>query len=93
MMNQQMKRQPPHCRKEVLPVPRRKNPATGVGVAAVTANDRAMPLSESFQSIKQAQGRAAAIQYLKETGVTWKEDKHEGINWMRASMAANKAFM
>jgi len=72
---------------------RKVSTTTGVGVAAVTAADKAVPLSESFESVAQAQGRTAAIQYLKEKGVTWKECEHQGINWMRACMAASKAFM
>jgi len=69
---------------------RRKNPAADIGCAAVTAADKPFLLSKSFESVKQAQGRAAAIQYLKNEGVTWREDKHEGINWMRACMAVKQ---
>ena len=43
---------------------------------------------ETFQSLKN--DKEKALQYLKDSGITWKEDKHPGINWMRASMSAKK---
>ena len=72
---------------------RKKSTVAGTEVADVTADDKAIPMSEAFNSINQAQGHTAAIQYLKDMGVTWKECEHNGINWMRACMAANKAAM
>ena len=41
-----------------------------------------------FESIKS--DKAKALEYLKDCGVTWSENSHAGINWMRA-MAAYKA--
>lgn len=41
-----------------------------------------------FDSIKS--DKAKALEYLKDCGVTWSENSHAGINWMRA-MAAYKA--
>ena len=35
--------------------------------------------------------RTKAIQYLKDNGISWKETDNEGINWMRACMAASRA--
>lgn len=35
--------------------------------------------------------RGEATKYLKDMGVTWKENDNAGINWMRACMAATKA--
>lgn len=35
--------------------------------------------------------RPKALQYLKDNGVSWKETDNEGINWMRACMAASRA--
>lgn len=72
---------------------RKKTADKAVDVAVVVTGGEVTLPSESFQSIKQAQGRTAAMQYLKDKGVTWKEDEHEGINWMRACMAASKASM
>lgn len=48
-------------------------------------------IKESFESIERTQGRDAAMKHLKDNGVTWKENDHAGINWMRAKMAASKA--
>lgn len=35
--------------------------------------------------------RTKSIQYLKDSGISWKETDNEGINWMRACMAASRA--
>lgn len=35
--------------------------------------------------------RPKALQYLKDNGISWKETDNEGINWMRACMAASRA--
>lgn len=42
-----------------------------------------------FTGIKS--DRTKAIQYLKDNGISWKETDNEGINWMRACMAASRA--
>lgn len=44
--------------------------------------------SAHFDSIKSDKDKA--LEYLKDCGVTWSENSHAGINWMRA-MAAYKA--
>lgn len=41
-----------------------------------------------FNSLKS--NKSQALSYLKECGVTWKENKHEGINWMHAMMEVKK---
>ncbi len=41
-----------------------------------------------FNSIKS--DRTAALDYLKESGITWKEHEHKGVNWMRAMVAAKE---
>ena len=40
---------------------------------------------------KMKSDRTKAIQYLKDNGISWKETDNEGINWMRACMAASRA--
>ena len=32
------------------------------------------------------------MEKAKAQGITWKENDHEGINWMRCCMAMNKHF-
>ena len=78
-------------------MPRKKKPTCpeveqppDSGGQAIKGADGVAP--NTFKSIEQSQGRAAAIQHLKDHGITWKEDAHEGINWMRACMAANKTL-
>lgn len=43
---------------------------------------------DKFNSIKS--DRTAALDYLKESGIAWKEHEQKGINWMRAMMAAKE---
>lgn len=60
----------------------------------VNPNDIIKQVSKVFDIIefeKLKSDKAAAIKYLKDHGITWKENPHEGVNWMRASMAAKKA--
>lgn len=42
-----------------------------------------------FESIKS--DKAEALKYLKDCGITWTENSHAGINWMRAMAAYKKA--
>ena len=39
-----------------------------------------------FDSLAQTD-RSKALDYLKSCGITWKENAHSGINWMRAKQA------
>ena len=46
---------------------------------------------DSAEFTKLKADRPKAMQYLKDNGITWKESDKDGINWMRACMAATKA--
>lgn len=47
---------------------------------------------QEFMRMAYAQNdKAAAIAYLEKQGVTWKKSPIEGVNWMRAAMAAKSA--
>lgn len=49
---------------------------------------KAFDFSE-FENLKSDRGEA--MKYLKDCGITWQEHSHDGVNWMRASMAAKQA--
>ena len=51
-------------------------------------NGKSFDFSE-FEKLKGDRGKA--MQYLKDCGITWQEHSHDGVNWMRASMAAKDA--
>ena len=40
--------------------------------------------------LSSGHSRNSLIEFAKKNGVTWKESDHEGVNWMRASMAIQK---
>lgn len=46
---------------------------------------------DASEFTKLKSDRTKAIQYLKDSGISWKETDNEGINWMRACMAASRA--
>ena len=46
---------------------------------------------DASEFTKLKSDRPKALQYLKDNGISWKETDNEGINWMRACMAASRA--
>lgn len=42
------------------------------------------------QLLSSGKSRNELMEFAKKNGVSWKENPHEGINWMRASMAIQK---
>lgn len=42
--------------------------------------------------IKEVSDKKSFMEKVKAQGITWKENDHEGINWMRCCMAMNKHF-
>ena len=47
---------------------------------------------QSMIELLKTHGRDGAMKMAESQGVTWKKNDHEGINWMRASMAIQNAM-
>ncbi len=43
-----------------------------------------------IEKLRDKHGKDNVIELAKKQGISWKEDAHPGINWMRASMAIQK---
>lgn len=85
---------------EKLPAPKPKaQPKTNTKPKSDTKQPAAKPAASlgtgSKDDIAAALAKGATRQQLmdaaKAAGITWKHNDHEGINWMRASMAIQKA--
>lgn len=48
--------------------------------------------SKTKDMTKGVTDKKAFMEKVKASGITWKENDHEGINWMRCCMALNKHF-
>ena len=66
-----------------------KQPDQQIKAKQATNSQSITPKKQLIQ-ILAAYGRDAVLNYAKQAGITWKKNDHEGINWMRASMAIQK---
>jgi len=47
-------------------------------------------IKKKINELRDTLGKDKVIELAKKQGISWKEDKHPGINWMRASMSIQK---
>lgn len=67
------------------------NPSNTIPNTPMQDNMKSKEVFDILEFEKLKSDKVAAIKYLKDHGITWNENPHEGVNWMRASMAAKKA--